>query len=985
MRARIRLRLLALAMLALTTLVASEAPAPADERPDVTPPQIVLFQASTTTPTYAVGEIATTYFTIYNPGSDNVMVSIGSGTGPCIMFFSFAAIDVPQGRPTAFPLVLAPSEEQQIRVTATGLTSTTTCTNDVTETNLTTLAVAASPVTITFPIAAMASTTLDVEPNAGLNYVTRFAADPVTQSVRVANLGAAPASETITLPPAAGLSFTGDDGHCSPAAGTCIISLGSGGQAAELDVACAPSAGNSGGGAISVNSGTASLSIMASCMAETPAMSGLSATDLGITGPSSTPATGVVTLTGGGGQIITDAYLDAGPDSTIHMDGTFCSSSYCSFGAGRAVADVPMDCSPTGMMQSATLIVHGLNTLDTAVSNITCTSTGSVTTTPVLDVSPSSLAFGLQPVGMSSAKQVVTISNDPTAGGPLQDVQVTLGDTTNYTLDCGPSPCSLGTLAVGQMASVGVTFDPTAGASEPTTLAVTADLVLEQDVSVSGTGQGAQIVLLQPDPGTVPFGIAFGSIGRGKAQAATIEIQSVGDLDTDTTVALMQTGASVFAVSSGDIPVPQGSTGTVTLTCGSATSGTATGSVTLTTPSVFAGSPIAIPVSCTVADTDVTASPNMVRFGDAQFGELRRDANVGPQTQTITLINNGGSASTLGTVTMAPVSGHVTVAQPSSTTLAANGGSATFTITADPNVLQGSATFDEDFTATPLTLTVPVDGAALTVTATGKVVKAQTALAPAPPTPLDLGTVCLGSTASGTITLTNTGTAHVGTPSAPTMDKTFAITGYAGGVELAPGSPGSASVQTATVAPIRSDQAGELDGTLAWTTDVPDMYQLPVKLVYVAEGGAVSPATLAFATQMAGTESQPQTIDVQNCDTTPLDVTIGDLVQHVGPTSAWNVTPPAAMTLQPSATTPVTVAFRPHRDGHFYAELPITAGSNTTTVQLTGDATGFPPASPTDFYACGCHGSGAPTQGWPVAAVIVVVARRRRRSRQIER
>ena len=173
---------------------------------------------------------------------------------------------------------------------------------------------------------------------------------------------------------------------------------------------------------------------------------------------------------------------------------------------------------------------------------------------------------------------------------------------------------------------------------------------------------------------------------------------------------------------------------------------------------------------------------------------------------------------------------------------------------------------------------------------------------------------------------------------------------------------------------------GQLDGTLTWQTDVPDDYQLPVKLVYAGSGGAVSPATLAYASQMAGQQSAPQSISVKNCDAAALAVSIGALTVHVGEARDWIISPApsSSQTLPPGGTAVVQIIFSPHGNGHVYAELPVTAGGTTTVVQLTGDATGATQTE-TDFYACGCRGPDVPLHGWPVAVVIVGLTVGRRR------
>ena len=74
------------------------------------------------------------------------------------------------------------------------------------------------------------------------------------------------------------------------------------------------------------------------------------------------------------------------------------------------------------------------------------------------------------------------------------------------------------------------------------------------------------------------------------------------------------------------------------------------------------------------------------------------------------------------------------------------------------------------------------------------------------------------------------------------------------------------------------------------------------------------------------------------------------------------------------------VALGPDVPGNW--DLVTLRSADARTAELAGgvaDALDTLAQTATDFYACGCHGGGTPTQGWPVVAVVVLVARRRRR------
>ncbi len=717
--------------------------------------------------------------------------------------------------------------------------------------------------------------------------------------------------------------------------------------------------------------------IAPTCTGELTPQSGISASSLTITGPPGmvTGAPLIVTVVPPAVfEVISDAYI-VGPNNSIKFapNAPCGPTRYCTFASGLAITQpIGVECTPIGnTTQTATLIAHGVNEVDTAIATVTCTSSGGGGG-PILDVAPMSHDFMNVAVNATSAALPIVISDDPSATQPLSNVMVTIDDGSDYLLDCHGS-CMFGSIPVGAPVTVDVTFTPNHPGPSPATVYVTAGNVTgQQDVGLMGSGQGVAIVLDQPNPKAANYGIHFGSIGLGPPAPATVQIEADGNIPSDTGVTLTATGASVLSVSGADIPLTGGgSAGSVVVTCGSNAAGSASGTITLTTTSAYAGSDITIPVDCTIEDTFVSVSPNMVQFG-SDFGELWRDAGNPPTVVMITLTNAGSATATVGPIA-APSSKHVTVSQPMTMMLGA-GATTTFAVTVSPDAFDATGhTFDEDLTATPVVLSIPVDETALTVTVTGRIVKAATALTPPASAAFDLGTLCINTTTTGTVTLTDTGTAHVAA-FAPQVGSGYLLDGGGSG-ELAPG-----MATAVTVSPTADPNPGEVDDMLTWDTDVPagsGNYTLGLKTVFVAVGAAISPGTAAFPLQPSGIISTPQTIHIANCDPTPVVVTVGATIGHVGETSAWQVMTAGMYPLESHGSTVVSVAFAPGHGGHYDAELPIVAGGVTTKVQLTGDASGAQGRLATDFYACGCHGAGTPVQGVPVVAVIVFVAWRR--------
>jgi hypothetical protein len=98
-----------------------------------------------------------------------------------------------------------------------------------------------------------------------------------------------------------------------------------------------------------------------------------------------------------------------------------------------------------------------------------------------LTASPSSLAFGDEDVGSTSAAQAVTVTNPGTAPATISSISVT--GQYSQTNNCG------GSLAAGASCTVNVAFSPTSGGSQTGTLSVTnSAATLPLAVSLSGLG-----------------------------------------------------------------------------------------------------------------------------------------------------------------------------------------------------------------------------------------------------------------------------------------------------------------------------------------------------------------------------------------------------------------------------------------------------------------------------------------------------------------
>jgi hypothetical protein len=138
---------------------------------------------------------------------------------------------------------------------------------------------------------------------------------------------------------------------------------------------------------------------------------------------------------------------------------------------------------------------------------------------PVLALSPASLAFPNQPVGVSSAGQAVTVSN--TGTGPMTITGITLGGANPAqfarTTTCGA------TLAAGSSCTVSVTFTPNNATARTATLAVNvAAPAVSLTVALSGTAAVPVLTLSTT-------ALTFGAVTRGTVSPVqTVTLSNTG-------------------------------------------------------------------------------------------------------------------------------------------------------------------------------------------------------------------------------------------------------------------------------------------------------------------------------------------------------------------------------------------------------------------------------------------------------------------------
>jgi hypothetical protein len=251
-------------------------------------------------------------------------------------------------------------------------------------------------------------------------------------------------------------------------------------------------------------------------------------------------------------------------------------------------------------------------------------------TAALVSLSPTSLAFGNQPVGTTSAAQSLTLSNTGNAALSITSLALTGSNASDFaqTNTCGSS------VAGGANCTISVTFTPSGSGSRTASVSITDNASgSPQTVSLSGTGTAALVSLS-------PTSLAFGNQSVGATSAAqSLTLSNAGNAALSiTSLALTGTNASDFAqTNTCGSSVAASANCTISVTFTPAASGSRTASVSITDNA--SGSPQTVSLSGTGTGTAalVSLSPTSLAFGNQSVGATSA-------AQTLTLRNAGNAA-----------------------------------------------------------------------------------------------------------------------------------------------------------------------------------------------------------------------------------------------------------------------------------------------------------------------------------------------------
>ena len=318
---------------------------------------------------------------------------------------------------------------------------------------------------------------------------------------------------------------------------------------------------------------------------------------------------------------------------------------------------------------------------------------------PVASVSPSSVAFGNQAVGVTSPAQSVTLTNSGNAVLNVSRIAVSGTNASDFaqTNNCGTS------VAAGANCTISVTFKPSAGGSRSAALAVTDDAAgSPQSVSLAGTGVSTGVTVS-------PSSVAFGNQSVGATSSARpVTLTNAGSSALSiTSIAVLGVNASDFAQSNNcGSSVAAGANCTINVTFKPSVAGSRSAAVAITDNAT--GSPQSASLSGTGVSTGVTLSPSSVAFGNQSLG-------AASSAHTVTLTNSGNSTLTVSSIAVFGTNPSDFTQNNTCGTSVAAGGTCTIVVLFTPSALGARAavlSVSDNATGSPQSVTLSGTGAA---------------------------------------------------------------------------------------------------------------------------------------------------------------------------------------------------------------------------------------------------------------------------------
>ena len=576
-------------------------------------------------------------------------------------------------------------------------------------------------------------------------------------------------------------------------------------------------------------------------------------------------------------------------------------------GAGQsgAVSIAAAPSSAGSFTASVTLVGSG----GSASSPISLTATG-VSSQPLISPSSTSVSFGNVSVGLQTTANF-TISN--TGAGNLNITMASIqGNDFGVTGFTTPA-----TIPPGQATTLTITFKPdtasTIGGSiafvsnDPNTPTLT--------IPLSGVGMSSP----QGQISATPASLAFGTLNTGSSAEQTVAITNSGNKNLR--ISAIATTNSDYSASGIPTPVElvPGQTETLSVLFTPSAGGSRAGNLVITSDGL--NSPFNVPLGGSGSQAGLSVSPTTYAFGSVTAGQSK--------SQMFTVTNSGSADLTISQIgvngTGYSVSGLKTPATVSA------GKSTTFVVQFAPESAGsagGSVSIASNAPNSPSTVALSGSGLGATATIT------------ASPLSVNFGNVSAGTSASKSVTITNSGNASVTVSSVSVNASDVTASGIATNATIG---AGQSATLTLSFAP---GAAENVTGTVTVATAQGTSAVVAVSGTCQQAAVTLTPGSVSFGSVVVGAEST-QTVQIRNTGSATL--TVSQLnVSGTGFSTSGASLP---MTIAAGQTSSFGVEFNPAANGSAGGSVSIVsnAGPSPTTLAMSG--TGVSPVKTVSFSA----------------------------------
>ena len=309
--------------------------------------------------------------------------------------------------------------------------------------------------------------------------------------------------------------------------------------------------------------------------------------------------------------------------------------------AGSTLASFSPNCVPASPQTSPPTCSVPIGT-----SDVTVTSTFSLSVAATISIAPATLTFGSQAVGTTSAAQTVTVTNTSESTVTFTNI-VTTGDFAGATLAQCPS------IAVGGTpCTLHITFTPTATGTRSGAITFTDNATgSPQSVILAGTGTSSSTTI-----GITPTSLTFGSQAVGTtspAQMVTVS-NTGGNPLTFTSITTSGDFAGATLAQCPSIAV-EAEPCVFSITFKPTVTGTRTGTITFTDNATGSPQTVTLTGTGTSAAATVTVTPSSLTFGSQTVGTTSAPLSVtvtNTSTASVTFAGftiSGANAENFGT------------------------------------------------------------------------------------------------------------------------------------------------------------------------------------------------------------------------------------------------------------------------------------------------------------------------------------------------